>query len=294
LARSIESDNESYRGEQVNYREQYNDYSKSRAQYYLRDKFSTVTPWGFRNHVRESVVVNLIKQIEFDSLIDIGCASGHTLFTLASIYPDSSFTGIDTGQKFIEIAKANATSNKVNNIDFECGLIEKYDYQSEFDIAILLEVIEHVIDENILMKSIKSLLVNNGVLIVSTPNLNGDGTVYGRFLRAIKLRKFTPAFDFSSEGTAEHGDQHVREFDRNSLETLMSENGFYRIELTGTLFIDFPFQELIYKIIKRIPLLLKFYVTVEIFISLKCAFLSRKFSRHLIYIGKLKDVNPAR
>jgi 2-polyprenyl-3-methyl-5-hydroxy-6-metoxy-1,4-benzoquinol methylase len=275
----------------LDYREQYDDYSKSTAQYYLRDKFSTITSWGFRNFVRESVVVKLIEEIEFNSLIDVGCASGHTLFKLASIYPDSSFSGIDTGEKFIEVAKDNVISNKINNINFDCGLIEKCSYESKFDIAILLEVIEHVIDEDVLIKSVKSLLVNNGILIVSTPNLNGDGTVYGRFLRAVRLRKFTPAFDFSSEGTTNHGDQHVREFDHNSLEMLMSLNGFDRIQLTGTLFIDFPFQEFIYKIIRRIPLLLKYYVRMEIFIALKSTFLSRIFSRHLVYIGKLKDVN---
>ncbi len=277
----------------MDYREQYDDYSKSRAQYYLRDKFSTVTSWGFRNYVRESVVVKLIEKIEFNSLIDVGCASGHTLFKLSNIYPDSSFSGIDTGEKFIEVAKDYVISNKINNINFDCCLIEKYSHESKFDIAILLEVIEHVIDEEVLIKSIKSLLVNNGILIVSTPNLNGDGTVYGRFLRAVRLRKFTPAFDFSSEGTTKHGDQHVREFDHNSLEILMSLNGFDRIQLTGTLFIDFPFQEYIYKIIRRIPLLLKYYVRIEIFMAVKSTFLSRIFSRHLIYIGKLKDVNHA-
>lgn len=273
----------------MNYRNQYDDYSKLRAHYYLHEKFSTSTAWGFRNYVRESVVIKLVEGIEFKNLIDVGCASGHTLFNLASLFPHAYFTGIDTGEHFINFAKNNAKSNNIDNIRFDCNLIENHNYKDKFDIVILLEVLEHVMDERILVESIKSLLNKFGVVIISTPNLNGDGTVYGRFLRAIKCRKFTPAFDFSSEGTKKHGDQHVREFNHDELIKLMDENGFDKVHLTGVLFLDFPFQDFLYKAIQRIPFLLGFYIKVEIFLALRCSFISSLFSRHLIYVGKLKN-----
>lgn len=274
---------------QLNYRDQYNDYAKQKARYYLHDKFSTSTTWGFRNHVRESVVIKLVENIKFKNLIDIGCASGHTLFKLASLFPQANFTGIDTGEQFIDVAQDNAKLNHVNNIRFDCNLVEDHNYKDKFDVVILLEVLEHIMDEKILVESIKSLLSKHGVVIISTPNLNGDGSIYGRFLRTIKLRKFIPAFDFSNEGTKKHGDQHVREFDHDKLDKLMSQNGFNKVQLTGVLFLDFPFQDFLYKIIRRIPLLLEFYIKFEIFLALRCNLISSLFSRHLIYVGKLND-----
>jgi len=272
----------------MTYSEDYNNYASARSQYYLEDKFSLETPWGFRNYIRESVVLKTIYKRKFHKVLDLGCASGHTLFRIAKNFPDSRLVGLDIGKDFIATATNYAKELNIKNVDFFEGSLENYATDQKYDLILLLEVIEHVINEEILLCNIKKLIATNGLLCITTPNLNGDGTLYGRLLRFIKVRRFIPATDFTIEGTIKHGDQHVREFSSTTLEEVMETYGFRKV-FSGLLVLDYPFNEYLYKGFRRIPFYLKTLEFIEVTISIYLMRFSRKYGRHLIYLFKLKD-----
>jgi len=273
----------------MTYSEDYNNYASARSQYYLEDKFSLETPWGFRNYIRESVVLKTIYRRKFHKVLDLGCASGHTLFRIAKNFPDSILVGLDIGKDFIATATNYAKELNIKNVDFFEGSLENYATDQKYDLILLLEVIEHVINEEILLCNIKKLIATNGLLCITTPNLNGDGTLYGRLLRFIKVRRFIPATDFTMEGTIKHGDQHVREFSSTTLEEVMETYGFRKVFSSGLLVLDYPFNEYFYKGFRRIPFYLKTLEFIEVTISIYLMRFSRKYGRHLIYLFKLKD-----
>lgn len=273
----------------MSYSGAYDDYASSRGNYYLNGKFLSETPWGFRNLIREKLVLKLVKINKVEKVLDSGCASGHTLFELAELHPSSNFVGIDIGKEFISVANNYVSKLELKNIEFNLTSIEDFRADHKFDKILLLEVLEHVLDEKSLILKLKNLLAKNGEIIITTPNLNGDGTLYGRFLRMLKLKKFIPATDFSSEGTLIHGDQHVREFNSKSLEDLMRLYGFKPIYSSGVIWINFPFQDFIHKILRRVPGVLLMIEYVEIFTALYNRKFSKKLGRHLVYVFAIGD-----
>jgi len=272
----------------MTYSEDYNNYASARSKYYLDDKFSLETPWGFRNYIREQIVLKTIYKRKFYKVLDLGCASGHTLFRIAEDFPDSILVGLDIGKDFVATASNYAKEMKINNVNFFESSVENYSTDEKYDLILLLEVIEHVMDVELLLSNVKRLLATNGLICVTTPNLNGDGTLYGRLLRFIDVRRFIPATDFTIEGTIKHGDQHVREFSSHTLEKAMETNGLTKVFSSGLLVLDYPFNEYLYKGLRRIPFYLRFLEVIEVRVSILLMRFSRKYGRHLIYLFKIE------
>jgi len=98
-------------------------------------------------------------------VLDIGCSSGMVDFFLADNF--NSILGIDIDPAAIELAKSNYHSK---NIDYRLGNIDNISITEKFDLIICNSVLEHVPDQDILLKNIKSLLKPSGICFLSVPN----------------------------------------------------------------------------------------------------------------------------
>ena len=110
-------------------------------------------------------------ELEGKTLLDVGCGGG----ILAEALHDKGaiVTGIDAAGPGIEIAKHHAKKNN-KSIDYqECtaeDLIQKS--TEKYDVVTCLEVLEHVPDPKLLVKTCINLLKPNGDLFLSTINKN--------------------------------------------------------------------------------------------------------------------------
>ncbi len=106
-------------------------------------------------------------------LIDVGCGNGSVLQFLKNHYGSCfEYTGIDLYKNEIEgIQFHQADLNR----DFSNGFKHK-----KYDVVISCEVIEHVIDTDAFINEVKNLVNENGIVILTTPNL-------GSFLNRILL-----------------------------------------------------------------------------------------------------------
>jgi 2-polyprenyl-3-methyl-5-hydroxy-6-metoxy-1,4-benzoquinol methylase len=112
------------------------------------------------------------------------------------------------------------------------GLI-KDDSPDRFDVVLMIEVIEHILDEELdgALKKVRSLLADGGTLIVTTPNSED-----------LELSSaYCPNCD-----TLFHRWQHVRSFTPESLAALFFAHGFECLFLHQVDFSDsrFPIEEL--------------------------------------------------
>lgn len=76
------------------------------------------------------------------SMLDAGCGSGRIINKLASMFPQSQFTGMDLSTEAVARANAEASSMGLKNIEFiikdlsnfhETAPVEKYDFITTFD-----------------------------------------------------------------------------------------------------------------------------------------------------------------
>jgi len=107
------------------------------------------------------------------SIIDIGCGGGLVTEPMSRL--GAKITGIDASTNNIEAAKLHA--KKMNlNIDYNVNTPENI--KSRYDVILCLEIIEHVNDVNLFIKSCEKILKKNGIIFFATLNRTIKSFVY--------------------------------------------------------------------------------------------------------------------
>lgn len=125
--------------------------------------------WGIHYLGGMEVVRDLLGDLSFDSLVDIGCGDGRFLSEMAQSYPEVEMLGVDYSERSIGIA------NGLNpRLEYRTVNILEEEIDREFDAATAIEVLEHIPPENVstFVKSAKDLLSEDGTLILTVPHEN--------------------------------------------------------------------------------------------------------------------------
>ena len=134
------------------------------------DKSGDFKPLHVINPLRAKYISSKI-ELDGKTLLDVGCGGG----ILAEALHDKGaiVTGIDAAGPGIEIAKHHAKKNN-KSIDYQESTAEDLIQKSseKYDVVTCLEVLEHVPDPKLLVKTCIDLLKPNGDLFLSTINKN--------------------------------------------------------------------------------------------------------------------------
>ncbi|MBA4320653.1 MAG: hypothetical protein C0412_19850 [Flavobacterium sp.] len=77
------------------------------------------------NHPHRKFLIDIIsKYYSFDTVLEIGCASGPNLYLLAKKFPETKFYGIDISKKAIKIGRDFFKKENTNNVFLETGKAE--------------------------------------------------------------------------------------------------------------------------------------------------------------------------
>ncbi len=100
-------------------------------------------------------------------ILDIGCGGGLISEPMARL--GANVTGIDASDKNIEIAKLHSKKNGLL-INYIKASPENLDDIEKFDIILNLEIVEHVDNINLYIKSCNKLLKKKGLMFTATLN----------------------------------------------------------------------------------------------------------------------------
>tara|TARA_B100000575_G_scaffold271502_1_gene252853 strand:+ start:379 stop:1107 length:729 start_codon:yes stop_codon:yes gene_type:complete len=100
-------------------------------------------------------------------ILDIGCGGGLISEPMARL--GAEVTGIDASQKNITIAKIHSEKNKLK-INYLNSSPEQLIDEKKFDIILNLEIVEHVDNVELYIKSCYNLLKKNGIMFTATIN----------------------------------------------------------------------------------------------------------------------------
>jgi 2-polyprenyl-6-hydroxyphenyl methylase / 3-demethylubiquinone-9 3-methyltransferase len=101
------------------------------------------------------------------NILDIGCGGGLISEPMARLGGD--ITGIDASEKNIKVAKIHSKKNKLK-INYLNRSPEQLEDIEKFDVILNLEIVEHVDNVNLYIKSCHKLLKKNGLMFTATLN----------------------------------------------------------------------------------------------------------------------------
>ena len=123
-------------------------------------------------YIKENIINNFKIEANENPLrnikiLDIGCGGGLLSEPMTKL--GATVTGIDASSKNIEIAKLHAKKNKLKINYVNCSP-EKLPEQEKFDVILNMEIVEHVEDISLFLKSCSQLLKKEGLMFVATIN----------------------------------------------------------------------------------------------------------------------------
>ena len=101
------------------------------------------------------------------NILDIGCGGGLISEPMARL--GANVTGIDASEKNISVAKLHSKKNELK-INYFAKSPENLNEVEKFDIILNLEIVEHVDNVNLYIKSCYKLLKKNGLMFTATLN----------------------------------------------------------------------------------------------------------------------------
>ena len=124
------------------------------------------------SYIKENIIntfkiKSLEKPLKNLKILDIGCGGGLLSEPMCRLGAD--VTGIDASEKNIQVAKLHAKKNNLK-IKYYCNSPENLELNIKFDVILNMEIVEHVEDVNLFIKTCSKFLKRNGIMFVATLN----------------------------------------------------------------------------------------------------------------------------
>jgi 2-polyprenyl-3-methyl-5-hydroxy-6-metoxy-1,4-benzoquinol methylase len=156
-------------------------------------------------------------------VLDVGCSKGYIARELKK--KGCSITGIDINKEDLREAKKYCDRTIL-------GDITKKDIKEKFDVIILGDIIEHVVQPLDLLKKLRKNLDKGGYILISTPNIVN---IYPR------LKIFLGSFDYEDIGFFDR--THLRFFTLKTFKKMVADSGYSIVSLEFTpipIYLGFP------------------------------------------------------
>jgi SAM-dependent methyltransferase len=207
---------------------------------HLRDIFDRQEfPWTARpEHVRARVDLLRRSLPEHDRplrLLDLGCGAGENTLLVTEALGCCRAVGVDWAPRPLAVAHTQG-------LPVVQAVLDGADLpfpEASFDVVVLSEVIEHLVDPDHTVDEARRVLRPGGTFLVTTPNL---AAWFNRLLLAAGVQ---PVFSevssrkvYGRPGTEVVG--HLRLFTRRALVELLHDAGFVDVRLAGVSFHGVP------------------------------------------------------
>jgi len=125
-------------------------------------KWDDMKKYGpFSRHLRRNIM-QLIRPLRFESVLDMGCGQGTFLKELKAEFPRIEPWGVDFSSSAVQIAGARVPGGKFQVLDIVSEHLPR-----RFDLVVCSEVLEHIVDD---VAAIRNLAQMTGkYLVVSSP-----------------------------------------------------------------------------------------------------------------------------
>jgi SAM-dependent methyltransferase len=172
-----------------------------------REVYGDIQKHGPAHHHVCRIVRRMLSEIEYDSVLDVGCGQGHNYALLTKNGLTPRFVGIDISEQALEVARKRAPG------EFTQCDIQKGHVQGTWDLVACSLVLEHLVDDDAAIRHMRSMT--------------------GRYLLVTSI-----AGDFERYRKWDETQGHVRNYKVGELEQKLRDNGF---RVRKAIYWGFPF-----------------------------------------------------
>jgi SAM-dependent methyltransferase len=118
----------------------------------------------------------LVRRIPMDArdILEVGCGDGRLLWAVAEARPQAALAGVDTDATGVALAQSRMQQTGVSVV-IQRGSVHQLPFASDaFDVVLLADVVEHLVDPSAALLEILRVLKPKGVLVLSTPHRQPD------------------------------------------------------------------------------------------------------------------------
>lgn len=128
--------------------------------------------------------LRLLKNSGFspEKILDAGSGFGQYSFYLTKLFPEAQITGLDIKSEIVASSNQLAEQFGLQNIHFEVGDLLTLNYPAQFDLVLNVDVLEHIEEDQLVMKNIASVLLPGGCFLLTTPYFDGSDSAGTSFV----------------------------------------------------------------------------------------------------------------
>lgn len=210
---------------------------------------------------RPEIDVHLPKSL--GDVLEIGCGAGNTLRRLKNSHEIRSAIGFELDEA--SASRATQVFDEIRVGDIEKTIFDPVSKQ--FDTILALDVLEHLQDPLRVLKRLRSLMKQDGVLVLSLPNVANYSVSWNLF--------FHGQWNYADEGQLDR--THLRFFGEESAKALVADAGFKLMNTTYSIktpnifsFLGFRSDDARWRSMKICSMLLPRHMTISQFIIKAC------------------------
>lgn len=113
------------------------------------------------------------------SVLDAGAGYGQYSYYLSNINTNWKILAIDVKQEQVEDCNNFFRQIGRPNVNFKMDDLTKFRQENTFDLALSVDVMEHILEDVVVFKNIYASLRQGGMLLISTPSDQGGSDVHG-------------------------------------------------------------------------------------------------------------------
>ena len=146
------------------------------------------------------------------SILDAGAGYGQYSYYLSGVNPNWKVLAVDVKQEQVEDCNAFYKQIGRGNVKFELADLTKYKQENTYDLALSVDVMEHILEDVVVFQNINASLKPGGMLLISTPSDQGGSDVH-------------------DDGESSFIEEHVRDgYNIKDIEDKLKSAGFSKVE----------------------------------------------------------------
>lgn len=112
------------------------------------------------------------------NILDAGSGFGQYSYWLAKKFPKATILAVDVKEEQVADCNRFFAETGMINVHFEVADLTKFVQEDKYNLALSVDVMEHILEDVLVFKNIHASLKKGGMLLISTPSDQGGSDVH--------------------------------------------------------------------------------------------------------------------